>query len=246
VTLANAPHESNAKLTENLGWKSNMKSPLHMRPPIPRINTPTMIRDLQPDVLIRAYCNGAFPMAERGHILWFSPEMRGLIPLDERFHLPRRLRSALRHRPFEIRIDADFEGTMRGCAERESTWIDEQIIEAYTALFSHGVAHSIECWDDDGLQGGLYGVALGGAFFGESMFSRKTNASKSALAATVSILRRSGFTLFDTQWITDHLRQFGAFEVPRVDYLTLLHDALRVDAKFKIKPIPSSYLDMMI
>lgn len=186
-----------------------------------------MIRDLQPDVLVRAYCNGVFPMAEGGRILWFSPEMRGLIPLDERFHIPRRLRAALRKAPFEIRVDTDFEGTMRGCAGRESTWIDERIIEAYTALHRLGLAHSIECWDAGGLQGGLYGVALGGAFFGESMFSRKTNASKVALVATRSILRRSGFLLFDTQWITDHLRQFGAFEMAREDYLVRLHEALK-------------------
>ncbi len=187
---------------------------------------------MSPQTLIRAYCNGVFPMAEDGQILWFSPEMRGLIPLDECFHLPRRLRSSLRKKPFEIRIDSDFEATMRGCAERESTWIDHNIIDAYTNLHRLGVAHSIECWDHDGLQGGLYGVALGGAFFGESMFSRKTNASKAALVATVNLLRQSGFLLFDTQWITDHLRQFGAFEMPREDYLTLLHEALKVDANF--------------
>ncbi len=191
-----------------------------------------MIRELQPDSLVRAYANGIFPMADRGRILWFSPEMRGLIPLDDRFHIPRRLRSTLRKRPFDIRIDTDFEATVRGCAERESTWIDDQIVRAYTALHHHGVAHSIECWDSDGLQGGLYGVALGGAFFGESMFSRKTNASKAALAATVAILRRSRFLLFDTQWITSHLRQFGAFELPRDDYHVLLHEALQSDARF--------------
>lgn len=205
-----------------------------------------MIRDLQPDVLIRAYCNGVFPMAERGRIHWFSPEMRGLIPLDERFHLHRRLRATLRKRPFEIRIDHDFAATMRGCAERDSTWIDDQIIEAYTTLHQLGVAHSIECWDDDGLQGGLYGVALGGAFFGESMFSRKSHASKTALAVTTAILRQSGFLLFDTQWITDHLRQFGAFELPRDDYEVLLHQALQTEAKFTQGNIPSSYHDMTI
>jgi len=195
-----------------------------------------MIRDLQPDVLIRAYCNGIFPMAERGRILWFSPEMRGIIPLDERFHLPRRLRASLRKQPFDIRVDTDFAGTMRGCAERESTWIDEQIIEAYTALHHLGIAHSIECWDDQGLQGGLYGVAIGGAFFGESMFSRKTNASKIALITTVDILRASGFLLFDTQWITDHLKQFGAYELPREDYHPLLHQALQIQTQFPQEP----------
>lgn len=189
-----------------------------------------MIRDLQPEVLIRAYCNGIFPMVEGNRILWFSPEMRGLIPLDGRFHIPRRLLATLRKRPFEVRIDRDFTGTMSGCAERESTWIDGRIIDAYTTLHRLGIAHSIECWDDDGLQGGLYGVALGGAFFGESMFSRKTHASKVALVATVEWLRERGFVLFDTQWITDHLRQFGAYELPRDDYLIALHEALQVDA----------------
>lgn len=198
-----------------------------------------MIRDLQPDVLIRAYCNGIFPMAEDGRILWFAPEMRGLIPLDGRFHVPRRLRSYMRKRPFELRVDTDFEGMMRGCAERESTWIDERIIETYVALHKLGVAHSIECWDADGLQGGLYGVALGGVFFGESMFSRKANASKVALAVTVAILRRSGFVLFDTQWITGHLSQFGAYELPRDAYHDQLAAALEIRAQFSPGDIPS-------
>lgn len=197
-----------------------------------------MTRDLQPDVLIRAYCNGVFPMADHGRILWFSPEMRGIIPLDGRFHIPRRLGSTLRKRPFEIRVDTDFAGTMRGCAERESTWIDDQIIKAYTALHQLGFAHSIECWDEGGLQGGLYGVALGGAFFGESMFSRKTHASKIALVATVAILRQSGFRLFDTQWLTDHLRRFGAYEIPRDDYHAILHEALVADVRFTPLPLP--------
>jgi len=195
-----------------------------------------MIRDLQPDVLIRAYSNGVFPMAHQGCIHWFSPEMRGLIPLDERFHVSRRLRSSLRKRPFEVRVNSDFPGTMRGCAERESTWIDGRIIEAYTTLHELGCAHSIECWDAEGLQGGLYGVALGGAFFGESMFSRKTNASKIALITTVHILRASGFLLFDTQWITDHLKQFGAYELPREDYHIFLHEALQIQTQFHQNP----------
>lgn len=195
-----------------------------------------MIRDLQPDVLIRAYCQGIFPMAEGRRILWFAPERRGLIPLDERFHIPRRLQATLRQQPFDVRINTDFAGTMRGCAERESTWIDDQIIEAYSNLHRLGVAHSVECWDHDGLQGGLYGVALGAAFFGESMFSRKTHASKIALVATVELLRSSGFVLFDTQWITDHLRQFGAFEMPKEEYLIELNEALQLEAL----PIPQA------
>ncbi len=185
-------------------------------------------------------------MAEQGHILWFSPEMRGLIPLDERFHIPRRLRANLRKRPFEVRVNSDFPATMRGCAERKNTWIDERIIEAYTALHNLGCAHSIECWDEDGLQGGLYGVTLGAAFFGESMFSRKTNASKTALVVTHAIIRKCGFKLFDTQWITDHLRQFGGFEQSRDQYLDLLSEAIEMQVKFTPGNIPSSYQDMMI
>ena len=205
-----------------------------------------MIRDLHPEVLLRAYAHGVFPMAEGRRILWFSPERRGLIPLDDRFHIPRRLRASLRKHPFEVRVDHDFPATMHGCSERDNTWIDARIIEAYTTLHHLGCAHSIECWDADGLQGGLYGVALGGAFFGESMFSRKTNASKTALVVTNSILRNCGFKLFDTQWITDHLRQFGAFEMPRDTYLDLLADALEIQPMFDPGIIPSSYPDMMI
>ena len=205
-----------------------------------------MIRDLQPDVLLRAYAHGVFPMADHGQILWFAPEMRGIIPLDERFHVPRRLRATIRKRPFDIRVNTAFAATMAGCAQREETWIDRQIIEAYSELHRLGVAHSIECWDADGLQGGLYGVALGRAFFGESMFSRKTNASNTALVVTTAILRNSGFLIFDTQWITDHLRQFGAFEMPRDAYLDLLDHALESPRKFDYGEIPSSYHDMKI
>ncbi len=172
--------------------------------------------------------------------------MRGLIPLDDRFHVPRRLRATIRKRPFDIRVNTAFAATMNGCAERTDTWIDREIIEAYTELHRLGVAHSIECWDADGLQGGLYGVALGRAFFGESMFSRKTNASKTALIVTTAILRNSGFLIFDTQWITDHLRQFGAFEMPRDAYLDLLDQALESPRQFTIGKIPSSYHDMKI
>ncbi|WP_345789212.1 leucyl/phenylalanyl-tRNA--protein transferase [Luteolibacter sp. LG18] len=165
-------------------------------------------------------------MAHEGEILWFSPEMRGVIPLDRRFHIPHGLKRALRKHPFEIRWDTAFREVMTGCSERPETWIDPRIVESYCALHERGFAHSVECWDDEGLQGGLYGVALGRAFFGESMFSRKTDASKIALVHLVERLRTHGFTLLDTQWLTSHLATFGAFEVPRKAYLKLLKEAL--------------------
>lgn len=178
------------------------------------------------DTLLSAYAMGVFPMAEEGEILWFEPKMRGLIPLDERFHISKNLRKTLRRKPFEIVMDRDFAAVMEGCAARESTWIDETIRESYLDLHRMGFAHSVECWDSKGLQGGLYGVKLGNAFFGESMFSRKTDASKIALVYLVDWLRETGGVLLDTQWMTEHLRQFGGYEVPRDDYQVLLQDAL--------------------
>lgn len=177
---------------------------------------------IPPEMLLGAYAQGVFPMAEEGEILWFSPKRRGIIPLDGRFHIPRGLKKALRKMPFEIRFDTAFREVMLGCAERESTWIDGVIIESYCHLHELGHAHSVECWDEEGLQGGLYGVALGKAFFGESMFSRKTDASKIALVALVGRLRERGFGLLDTQWMTDHLRTFGGIEVGREEYLDIL------------------------
>lgn len=177
---------------------------------------------IPPEVLLGAYAQGVFPMAEDGEILWFSPTQRGIIPLDERFHIPRGLKKALRKKPFEIRFDTAFREVMIGCAERDGTWIDGVIIESYCALHQSGYAHSVECWDADGLQGGLYGVALEKAFFGESMFSRKTDASKIALVALVERLRERGYELLDTQWMTDHLRTFGGIEIGREEYLRTL------------------------
>jgi len=165
-------------------------------------------------------------MAEEGEILWFSPQKRGLIPLDGRFHIPRGLQKALRKQAFEVKWDTAFREVMMACADRESTWIDEVILESYCELQRLGFAHSVECWDADGLQGGLYGVALGGVFFGESMFSRKTDASKIALVELVRGLRERSVELLDTQWMTDHLRQFGGYEVDREEYLVLLGKSL--------------------
>ncbi|MBK1835237.1 leucyl/phenylalanyl-tRNA--protein transferase [Roseibacillus ishigakijimensis] len=182
------------------------------------------------DILLGAYAEGVFPMAEEGEIFWFSPEKRGLIPVDERFHIPRGLRKALRKEPYEVRRDTAFQATMEGCASREETWIDEVIVASYGELFDLGFAHSFECWDEEGLQGGLYGVRIGRAFFGESMFSRKVDASKIALVALVEWMREEGMTLLDTQWMTEHLRQFGGYEVPRGVYKELLREAIADEA----------------
>lgn len=161
-------------------------------------------------------------MAEKGEIVWVEPRMRGLIPLDERFRISRGLRKTLRKAPFEIRFDTAFREVMLGCAGREETWINPVILESYCHLHELGHAHSVECWDEEGLQGGLYGVAIGKAFFGESMFSRKTDASKVALVALVERLREGSFQILDTQWMTDHLRTFGGFEMPQKRYLGML------------------------
>lgn len=183
-------------------------------------------RTIPIETLLDAYSRGIFPMAEQGEILWFSPEKRGLIPLDERFHIPKGLRRTLKKKPFELRWDTAFLEVMLACAERENTWIDDRIVESYCALHRSGFAHSVECWDEDGLQGGLYGVAMAGVFFGESMFSRKSDASKVALVELVRCLRELDFQLLDTQWMTDHLRQFGGYEMDRQEYLELLQRSL--------------------
>jgi leucyl/phenylalanyl-tRNA---protein transferase len=190
------------------------------------------------DLLVSAYASGWFPMAVGGAgIRWFSPDPRGIIPLDT-FHVSKRLSRVIRHGEFQIAINRDFPSVIRACAEAErgdeepGTWIDDEIVESYTALHEAGYAHSVEAWKDGALAGGLYGVALGGAFFGESMFHRATDASKVALAALVERLRVRGFTLLDTQWTTEHLEQFGAIEIPRRRYLELLDHAIQRDCRF--------------
>lgn len=181
---------------------------------------------IPPENLLEAYAQGVFPMGHEGEILWFSPEKRGLIPLDERFHIPHGLKRALKRKPFEVRFDTAFHETMLACADRKETWIDDTILASYCELHRLGFAHSVECWDDEGLQGGLYGVELPGVFFGESMFSRKTDASKIALVALVDRLRSKGFQLLDTQWMTAHLSQFGGYELTRRQYQKALASAL--------------------
>jgi leucyl/phenylalanyl-tRNA--protein transferase len=193
---------------------------------------------LTPDILIRAYCAGIFPMAESAddpELFWVDPERRGILPLD-RFHVPRRLARIVRQDRFEVRVDSDFAGTLAGCAEatdkRPNTWINREIVRLYTALHTMDAAHSVECWHDGALVGGLYGVSIGGAFFGESMFSRVTDASKVALVHLVALMRHGGYRLLDMQFVTPHLAQFGAAEVLRTQYRRLLADALRYRCVF--------------
>jgi leucyl/phenylalanyl-tRNA--protein transferase len=193
---------------------------------------------LTPEILLKAYRAGIFPMAESAddpELFWVDPKFRGIIPLDA-FHVPRRLQRVIRQGRFTVRADSDFPGVMRGCAEptseRPTTWINDEILRLYTALFRHGYAHSVECWQDEALVGGLYGVAIGGAFFGESMFSRAADASKVALVHLVATLRAGGYRLLDLQFVTPHLAQFGAVEIPRARYHRLLADALRYRGVF--------------
>jgi leucyl/phenylalanyl-tRNA--protein transferase len=194
---------------------------------------------LTPDLLLQAYAIGIFPMAESADdpdIFWVDPEHRGVLPLDS-FHVPRKLRRTVRQDAFEIRCDTAFEAVVRSCAQptetRPKTWINEEIVRLYAALFRRGAAHSVEAWHGGRLVGGLYGVALGGAFFGESMFSRAADASKVALVHLVARLRAGGFVLLDTQFVTEHLEQFGAIEIPRAEYRRRLAAALRVQGYFR-------------
>jgi leucyl/phenylalanyl-tRNA---protein transferase len=196
------------------------------------------VRPLDPQLLLRAYAAGIFPMADAhdaDEVFWVEPRKRGILPLDG-FHLPRSLAKLLRQERFELTADRAFEQVMRACAEpapgRPETWINEAILDGYTRLHRLGFAHSLECWRGGELAGGLYGVKLGGAFFGESMFTRIRDASKVALAHLVARLRVGGFRLLDTQFLTDHLARFGAVEVARSAYRSLLDEALAAEADF--------------
>lgn len=195
-------------------------------------------RGLTPAILLRAYAVGIFPMADTRTdrtVHWLAPEWRGILPLES-FHVPGRLRRTLRRRPFEIRCDSDFEAVISACAEprqnHPDTWINRDIETVFCDLHRLGYAHSVETWQSGQLVGGLYGLALGGAFFGESMFSKVTDASKVALVHLVARLRIGGFTLLDTQFVTDHLRQFGAVEIASVQYLRRLEAALARTGRF--------------
>jgi leucyl/phenylalanyl-tRNA--protein transferase len=193
---------------------------------------------LDPETLLNAYAQGIFPMANReGRIQWYTAEPRGIIPLDQ-FHVSGTLRNLVRKSPaeggFEIRINFDFKSTMRACQEsrEDGTWINNELIAAYVRLHDLGHAHSVETWKDGKLAGGLYGVNLGGAFFGESMFHRERDASKVALVHLVNRLRERGFELLDTQATTPHLRRFGCVDIPSKKYLELLKSAIEKDCAF--------------
>jgi leucyl/phenylalanyl-tRNA--protein transferase len=191
---------------------------------------------LTPEILLSAYAQGLFPMAERRDdptLFWVSPDKRGVIPLDG-FHVPKRLARTVRSSRYRVTSDQAFVDVMRACATpapgREQTWINDEILRLYTGLHAGGHAHSIECWEGEELAGGLYGVSLGAAFFGESMFSAARDSSKVALVELVGMLRRGGFLLLDTQFLTPHLARFGAYEISREDYLARLHLAIAREA----------------
>ncbi len=197
-----------------------------------------LILEITPQVLLKAYSCGIFPMAESADdpgLFWVEPEMRGIIPLNE-FHVPRRLARTVRQKVFDIRFDHAFDAVIAACAEmsdqRQTTWINNRIRKLYGELFDLGHCHTVEAWQDNELVGGLYGVKLGAAFFGESMFSRQRNASKVALVHLVERLINQGFELLDTQFTTEHLRTFGAINVPRMEYEILLQNALKRKANF--------------
>lgn len=192
---------------------------------------------LDPNTLLAAYTQGIFPMgeAEDGTIKWYLPDPRGILPLDA-FHVPRRLARTVDKGPFDVRVDDDFAATIRACAQRDDTWITEDIIRAYTALHQLGFAHSVETFLDGQRVGGLYGVAINGFFAGESMFNTVTDASKVALVHLVRRLRAGGFVLLDTQMTTPHMVRFGVVEIPNADYQVLLAQALRTPATFHPTP----------
>jgi leucyl/phenylalanyl-tRNA--protein transferase len=202
--------------------------------------------EVTPELLLRAYRIGLFPMAERrdaDRLHWLDPPMRGIQPLDQ-FHLGKRLYRTAMGETYQVRCDSAFEAVLDGCAapapDRQETWINRDIFRLFSALFRMGHAHSVEAWCDGRLMGGLYGVALGGVFIGESMFSRGRDASKVALVHLVARLRLGGFVLLDTQFVTEHLAQFGALEIPRLEYRRRLAHALTVPASFPPDPDPAA------
>lgn len=196
---------------------------------------------LTPQMLLAAYANGYFPMAlekDDPELYWFSPEERGVLPLDT-FHVPKSVKKALADQRFTLKVDTAFEQVIRACgtltASRDETWINEEIVQLYTALHRMGHAHSVESWHEGELVGGLYGISLGGAFFGESMFSRRPEASKVALVTLVEVLREAGYQLLDTQYVNEHLKQFGVEAISKRRYMTKLEKALSAS------PNPSTF-----
>ena len=197
------------------------------------------------ETLLGFYRQGVFPMAGPDGLRLFSPDPRGILPLEE-FHIPHGTRRAWRSMDWELRVDTCFPEVMLACAEREETWIDETIYRSYVALHNAGQAHSVEIWSRGRLAGGLYGVRIGAAFFGESMFHRVTNASKIALCCLVALLKSGGFRLLDLQWVTPHLARFGAVDIPRRVYLRMLAAAVSVEADFDPAQLNSDDLDILL
>jgi len=199
---------------------------------------------LSPELLLRAYSAGVFPMSEGRddpRVFWVDPERRGIMPLDG-FYLSRSLKRTILRKPYELTLDLNFEDVVRGCADRDETWINDTIFRAYFALHRLGYAHSVEAWDGDRLVGGVYGVTLGRAFFGESMFSTERDASKIALATLVAHLGQTGFELFDTQFLTEHLASLGAVEIDRDDYRERLDHALNSGVgEILSRPLPDPH-----
>jgi leucyl/phenylalanyl-tRNA---protein transferase len=216
-----------------IGWKNIWRPKIRLK-----ALAKSEFHKLDPEILLGAYSTGVFPMAESAddpEIFWVRPDLRGIIPLDT-FHVPSSLARTIRRRHFDIRINTAFEDVVDGCAEstgeRPSTWINETIRDGYLGLFNIGHCHSVEAWSENRLVGGLYGVTLGGIFFGESMFSRQSDASKVCLVHLVERLKMRNFTLLDTQFTTEHLKRFGAIDVPRKSYEKLLASALIGNASF--------------
>ena len=207
--------------------------------------------EITPELLLKAYSIGVFPMAEEHDdpdIFWVDPRMRGILPLDG-FHISRRLKRTVRSGFFDVTLNTDFNAVIEACAEaaddRPRTWINNRIIELYTSLNQMGHAHSVECWREGELVGGLYGVSLGGVFFGESMFTRKRDASKVALVHLMFRMKAGGFSIVDTQFITKHLTQFGAVEIPRLRYREMLADALSIRADIHA-PVTNAIVDSIL
>ncbi|MTH98002.1 leucyl/phenylalanyl-tRNA--protein transferase [Roseibium sp. RKSG952] len=210
-----------------------------------------IVMEITPQVLLKAYACGLFPMAESADdpgLFWLEPERRGILPLDG-FHLPRRLRRTIRNDVFEIRVSSDFHGVIDGCAapmpDRPKTWINTEIRRLYGELFDMGHCHTIEAWQDGELVGGLYGVSLNGAFFGESMFTFRTDASKVCLAHLVARLIVGGFSLLDTQFVTDHLSRFGTMEISQEDYTARLNYALQLETDFFAFPVNATGTEVL-
>jgi leucyl/phenylalanyl-tRNA---protein transferase len=203
------------------------------------------------DLLLKAYAYGIFPMAKTRcatDVFWVQPKLRGVLPLDA-FHVSRSLRKRLRRDTFTVTVDQAFGAVIAGCAEatkiRPDTWINDRIVHLFNELHHARLAHSVEVWKDGRLAGGVYGLAMGAAFFGESMFSREIDASKVALTNLVGLLKKGGFALFDTQFITDHLKRFGAVEIPQQEYMKQLSQALKRQARFD-GPLPQGDLEAVL